>query len=327
MKRQVACSHRARLRHLQIHELDISDRIGKSVETPAYITLKDHKDDFTSRPTCRLINPSKSEMGRVSKHMLDRINTSLRKRLQVNQWRSTPAVLEWFSALKDKAHLTFMIFDIVDFYPSITKELLSKSLTWARQYTPIQDTVYATIMHARKSLLYDLEGRPWVKKATTDAFDVTMGGFDGAEVCELVGYYILHKLGDLIDSHDIGLYRDDGLAVLRDHSGSQADRMRKRIVAAFHTFGLKITTQANIKTVNYLDATLDLRTGTHRPFRKPNDQPTYVHCLSNHPRKSPSVFQRASATGSPLFHLTKRSLTTLPPYTTMRSEIAATPTT
>ncbi|PIK42409.1 hypothetical protein BSL78_20735 [Apostichopus japonicus] len=63
----------------------------------------------------------------------------------------------------------------------------------------------------------------------------------------------------------------------------------KRIVAAFHTFGLKITTQANIKTVNYLDATLDLRTGTHRPFRKPNDQPTYVHCLSNHP---PEVTKR-----------------------------------
>ena len=42
-------------------------------------------------------------------------------------------------------------------------------------------------MHARKSLLFDNWGTAWSKKDT-------MGSFDGAEVCELVGLYILSIL-------------------------------------------------------------------------------------------------------------------------------------
>ena len=51
-----------------------------------------------------------------------------------------------------------------------------------------------------------------------------MGCFDGAEICELVGTYALSKLADKFDSDNIGLYRDDRLAVLRDATGSAADR-------------------------------------------------------------------------------------------------------
>ena len=47
-----------------------------------------------------------------------------------------------------------------------------------------------TILHARKSLLYDNKNKPWVKKNTNDAFDVPMGAYDGVEICELVGLYI-----------------------------------------------------------------------------------------------------------------------------------------
>ena len=42
-------------------------------------------------------------------------------------------------------------------------------------------------------------------------FDVGQGSYDGAEACELVGLYILSKLEKL--NINIGLYRDDGLAV------------------------------------------------------------------------------------------------------------------
>ena len=31
----------------------------------AYITLKDHKGNLISNPSCRLINPSKSELGKI----------------------------------------------------------------------------------------------------------------------------------------------------------------------------------------------------------------------------------------------------------------------
>ena len=42
-------------------------------------------------------------------------------------------------------------------------------------------------------------------------FDVTMGSFDRAELCELVGLYILHILGEDYGKHRIGMYRDDRL--------------------------------------------------------------------------------------------------------------------
>ena len=44
-------------------------------------------------------------------------------------------------------------------------------------------------MHCRKSLLFN-NTDTWIKKEGDKDFDVTMGTFDGAEVCELVGLYI-----------------------------------------------------------------------------------------------------------------------------------------
>ena len=53
--------------------LGISDRVPQIGRQEAYITIKDHKDQFPGRVDCRLINPSKSEMGKVSKQILERI--------------------------------------------------------------------------------------------------------------------------------------------------------------------------------------------------------------------------------------------------------------
>ena len=47
--------------------LKLSDRIEKLAEAPAYITLKDHKQNFPAKPPCRLINPTKNEIGKISK--------------------------------------------------------------------------------------------------------------------------------------------------------------------------------------------------------------------------------------------------------------------
>ena len=44
------------------------------VERPAFITLKDHKNNFQTKLPCRLINPAKNEIGAVSKHFLETIN-------------------------------------------------------------------------------------------------------------------------------------------------------------------------------------------------------------------------------------------------------------
>ena len=47
--------------------------------------------------------------------------------------------------------------------------------------------------------------------------------------------------------------------------------------------GLEVTIEANLKVVNYLDVTLDMRDGSYRPYLKPGNLINYVSTLSNHP--------------------------------------------
>ena len=49
------------------------------------------------------------------------------------------------------------------------------------------------IFHARKSILYN-NGEPWAKKEG-GSFDVTIGTYDGGEVRELIGIYMLYLKG------------------------------------------------------------------------------------------------------------------------------------
>ena len=53
--------------------LDLEDRIEKMQESKSYITVKDHKEDFPRKIWCRLINPSESEIGKISKHVIDKL--------------------------------------------------------------------------------------------------------------------------------------------------------------------------------------------------------------------------------------------------------------
>ena len=43
-------------------KLKISDRVERIARTPAFVTPKDHKDNFRSNPTSCLINPSKTNL-------------------------------------------------------------------------------------------------------------------------------------------------------------------------------------------------------------------------------------------------------------------------
>ena len=57
--------------------LNLDKRIDALAAKSAFITLKDHKPNFANNPTCRLINPSKSEIGIVSKKILQRVNAKI----------------------------------------------------------------------------------------------------------------------------------------------------------------------------------------------------------------------------------------------------------
>ena len=109
----------------------------------------------------------------------------------------------------------------------------------------------------------------------------SIGSLDGAEVCELVGLFILSKLQNL--NIKLGLYRDDALGVC-DLRPRQAELLKKKLCRALEEYGLKITVEANVKSVNFLDVNLSLSTNTFKPYMKPNDTPLYVHKQSNHPK-------------------------------------------
>ena len=82
-----------------------------------------------------------------------------------------------------------MQYDIEEFYSSISENLLKKAIDYARSFVSISSEEEETIMHCCKSLLFN-NSDIWIKKDDNKDFDITMGSFAGAEICELVGLYI-----------------------------------------------------------------------------------------------------------------------------------------
>ena len=57
-----------------------------------------------------------------------------------------------------------------------------------------------------------------------------MGCFDEVEVCELVYTHILNQLKDNFQYSSVGIYRDDGLAEMKDLSGPQIEITEKELL-------------------------------------------------------------------------------------------------
>ena len=108
-----------------------------------------------------------------------------------------------------------------------------------------------------------------------------MGSFNGAETCELVGCFLLSLLTKKY-SQNISLYRDDGLAAFNG-TPQEIEKIKKGICKVFRDNDLKITVEANTTKVNFLDVTLDLKSGKYYPYTKEGNIPLYVHTKSNHP--------------------------------------------
>ena len=85
-----------------------------------------------------------------------------------------------------------------EFLSSISKEFSEISANFGK----IGDRIIRIIKHARKLLLF-----VWVKNDYNLLFYVTMGNFNGADVCELIVLYLLSKISVVINSDNVGLYR------------------------------------------------------------------------------------------------------------------------
>ena len=262
------------------HDLKIGDRVEKMPEKDAFITLKDHKQNFMNDTKCRLINPTKSEIGKVSNIILQEINQKIREKTGLQQWRSTKEAIEWFKNIDNKEKMEFIQCDIEDFYPSISEQCLLRCITFAEKYTIVPDIAKKAILNARKTVLVNGED-VWQKKDSL--FDVAMGAFDGAEVAELVGLKLLAEIKQKVPELNFGLYRDDGLATIKTGRGCKIENAKKKLIQIFKNEGLKITIETRLHRVNFLDVTLDLQEKAYKPFKKPGDKTMYIHTESNHP--------------------------------------------
>lgn len=79
-------------------------------------------------------------------------------------------------------------------------------------------------VHSRKSLLY-LSKDPLITKLDEE-FHVTVGSFDGAEVCKMIELFVLDKLSSEFDLRSMGVYRDESLSIFHNKNDHQNDQIR-----------------------------------------------------------------------------------------------------
>ena len=135
---------------------EIAKRVDGLPMTDVFITLKDHKPNFITNPKCRSINPSKSELGKVGKFLIEKVNTIIRDKSLINQWRDTDTVINWFKNIVNKSNCIFIQFDIEEFYPSISKGLLMKAIDHTQSFVTINKEDVKTIMHHSMCILVNL---------------------------------------------------------------------------------------------------------------------------------------------------------------------------
>ena len=96
----------------------------------------------------RLINPTKTELGKLSKNIIQNIVTNVKR---ANYWENLYDTIKWFRKIKNKSKATFMQFSIIDFYLSIIRNTLIDSINYTRKYVEITEEQYDIILACKKT--------------------------------------------------------------------------------------------------------------------------------------------------------------------------------
>ena len=224
---------------------------------PKCVTLEDHKDKFQNNPKCRLVNPSKSEVGCISKAYLSNIISTLAGKIGSNQWRKTPQVINLFKKLAHENNRRFIKFDISDFYLAISQDPLSRAFIYSR--TIIADKVTAIKLARRnlsqerwKSIVWCNNGKLWWGRNFWGSRNLSAGKF----------------LSPLLGEENFVLYTDDGLATVNSSSGAVLDRMKKNFISIFKNEALAVTIEKILIETDFLDVTFNILTKKCFRFRK-----------------------------------------------------------
>lgn len=133
-------------------------------------------------------------------------------------------VIEWFEKIENKNTCKFTKIDTIEFCPSIMKKLPEKSIILHE--TSLKQQVINIFKHTKQSLPFHGH-KAWAKEEEKNVFDVTMGSYDGEEVCNLVRIYFLSKRTLLIGTKNVRLICDDGLVATHPSYGPKMNRISK----------------------------------------------------------------------------------------------------
>ena len=120
-------------------KLELDSSIECLAKNPAFISLKYHQPNFQSSLPWWLINPSESDISKISNSILDRFNQNLRIKLQFDQWKNSESVIDWFKKIETKNNHIFIKFDIAEFYLSVSETILRTAIPFAENYVEITD--------------------------------------------------------------------------------------------------------------------------------------------------------------------------------------------
>ena len=129
-----------------VDKLLISHTVDQLQKHDAHITVKDKKERFPQNPSFRLINPLKSDIRRVSKTILDEMNKEITSSIRFNQWENSSAVIKWFRNIENKPNCSFIIFNILDFYLSISLSLFNKTIKFGKEIYNLSNDEISIIM-------------------------------------------------------------------------------------------------------------------------------------------------------------------------------------
>ena len=102
---------------------------------------------------------------------MQKVNKQIKSKTKFNQWTNTQEVLAWFKAINNKEKCSFLQFDIVEFNPNISNELLNKALDFASKFVKLTPQERDIIISAKNTLLYN-NSTPWAKRGLNSFFFV-----------------------------------------------------------------------------------------------------------------------------------------------------------
>ena len=150
--------------------------------------------------------------------------------MKKQRWKNSANTIKWIKSIPNEKASSFVKLGVENFYPSISQDLLTDAISCTKSLIDIMEQEYSIIAHSRKILLFQ-NSKPWMKKDGNQDFDIPMGCYDGAEICELADSFILSQLGSVMDKNDIRLYRDDSIGIIHGISKPMIEKKKKLIAS------------------------------------------------------------------------------------------------